>query len=79
LRPIQKHTRPGNRPIKPALLDQPFLTALVVIGAAENDLKRNTLEQTNACTAVASSKASDANEAIDTLVFHSGNQHARCV
>ena len=76
---MQKHTGPGNRPIKAAFLDQLFLQALVVIGTAKNDLKRGALEETNARAAIARPKPSDANKAIDPFVFHRSNQHARCV
>ena len=55
-RPTRQNSRPRDRPIKPAILDQKLLQTLIPIGSTKDDLERQPLQAADARAAIASSK-----------------------
>ena len=63
-----QNSRPRDRPILPALLDQTLLQTLVAIGSTKDDLERQPLQAADARAAIASSKTGHTDQTFDAMV-----------
>src|SRR3954452_4996526 len=70
-----QNSRPRDRPIEPAFLDQSLLQTLVIISAAKDDLERQPLQAADARVAIASSKPSHTDQTFYALGPHRRDQH----
>ena len=71
-----QYSRSCNRPIEPASFNQALLKALILISAAKDDLKRQTLQAADPCSTIAGSKPSHTDQTFDAFGLHRRDQHS---